>query len=40
MTDRPHVLVVVDHSINVDLVSFVLGLGGFEVSIAADAPSS
>lgn len=38
--DRPHVLVVDDNAINIDLVSFVLDLGGFEVSAAADAPAA
>ncbi len=40
MTGRPHVLVVDDNAINIDLVSFVLDLGGFEVSTAADAPAA
>lgn len=40
MTGRPHVLVVDDNPINVDLVSFVLELGGFEVSAATDAPTA
>ncbi|CAN5237128.1 response regulator [soil metagenome] len=40
MTGRPHVLVVDDNAINIDLVGFVLDLGGFEVSAAADAPAA
>ena len=40
MTDRPLVLVVDDNPVNIDLVSFVLDLGGFEVSAAADAPAA
>lgn len=40
MTGRPHVLVVDDNTINIDLVSFVLDLGGFEVSVAVDAPAA
>ena len=40
MTHRPHVLVVDDNLINIDLISFVLDLGGFEVSTAVDAPAA
>lgn len=40
MTTRPLVLVVDDNCINIDLVKFVLDLGGFEVGAAADAPAA
>ena len=40
MTARPYVLLVDDNPINIDLVSFVLDLGGFEVSAATDAPAA
>lgn len=40
MTGRPLVLVVDDNSINIELVSFVLSAGGFELTTAADAPAA
>jgi CheY-like chemotaxis protein len=40
MSARADILVVDDNAINVDLVSFVLDLGGFEVRTAADGPAA
>jgi len=40
MSGPPAILVVDDNAINVDLVSFVLDLGGFVVRSAADGPAA
>jgi CheY-like chemotaxis protein len=40
MNARADILVVDDNAINVDLVSFVLDLGGFAVRTAADGPAA